>query len=66
MATTANKTITVRGREYQVVSAENYSHKGNERVSYKAKLTSRAKKIYLIIGYENGTFSEPISTGSDV
>jgi hypothetical protein len=66
MQTTNSKTITVRGRNYLVVKAKPYEHKGNARTSYTAKLTEHAKKLYLIIGYENGTFSEPISTGADV
>jgi hypothetical protein len=41
---------------YQVLVAKPFVHNNNNRVSYTVK-RPRGRRTYLVIGYENGTFS---------
>ena len=45
-----------RGYTYNVLKAENYNHKGADRVSFTCR-KPRGKVIFNVIGYEDGTFS---------
>lgn len=51
--------ITKDGVTYEVVKAKPYEYKGNSRVSYTCK-RPRGRRFYMIIGYENGTFSRAV------
>ena len=50
-------TITcAAGIRYEVIKATPYTHNGMQRISYTCK-RPRGRRTYLVIGYENGTFS---------
>ena len=44
------------GITYKVIKATPYTHNGQARVSYTCKRPN-GRRTYLVIGYENGTFS---------
>ena len=44
------------GITYEVINATPYTHNGSARISYTCK-RPRGKRTYLVIGYENGSFS---------
>ena len=50
-------TITcANGIRYEVIKATPFTHNGCQRISYTCK-RPRGRRTYLVIGYENGTFS---------
>jgi hypothetical protein len=54
--TTLSQVTCKDGILYDVLKASAYTFKGCDRVSYTCK-RPRGRRTYLIIGYENGTFS---------
>ena len=56
MTATTNTIKCANGITYEVISAKPYNHKGNDRMWYTAKRPN-GKRTYMIVGYENGTFS---------
>ena len=44
------------GITYNVITAKPYEFNGRSRISYTCK-RPKGKRTYIIIGYENGTFS---------
>ena len=48
---------TADGIKMNVVSACAFTWKGNDRVSFTCK-RPRGRRMYVVIGYENGTFSK--------
>ncbi|MGA0983168.1 MAG: hypothetical protein ACO3ST_00550 [Burkholderiaceae bacterium] len=55
-STTAAQIVCRDGITYDVIKAEAYTHNGRSRVSYVCK-RPRGRRTYMVIGYENGTFS---------
>ena len=54
---TSLQTLTsAEGIKMEVIKASPFTHKGCDRVSYTCK-RPRGRRTYLVIGYENGTFS---------
>ena len=56
---TAPKQMTItcaNGIRYEVIKATPFTHNGCQRISYTCK-RPRGRRTYLVIGYENGTFS---------
>ncbi len=49
-------TITIRNRQYVVIKAENYTHKGNDRTQFTVR-KPRGTKTFLVVKYENGLYS---------
>lgn len=47
------------GITYQVLTAKPYIHNGVSRISYTVK-RPRGRRTYVVIGYENGTFSTAV------
>ena len=47
---------TAEGIQMQVIAARPFNHNGLARVSFTCK-RPRGRRTYLVIGYENGTFS---------
>jgi len=47
------------GITYKVITAKPYIHNGITRISYTCK-RPRGKRTYVVIGYENGTFSTAV------
>ena len=56
-ASTGLAQITCKdGILYDVIKASAYNFNGRDRVSYTCK-RPRGRRTYIVIGYENGTFS---------
>jgi hypothetical protein len=53
---TPTQIICKDGIMYDVLKASAYTFNGRERVSYTCK-RPRGRRTYIVIGYENGTFS---------
>ena len=56
MTNTNTNTITIRNRQYVVIKAENYTHKGNDRTQFTVR-KPRGTKTFLVVKYENGLYS---------
>ena len=50
----------INGITYDVLEAKPYQWDGQERTYLRLK-RPRGRKHYLVFGYENGTFSDPIT-----
>lgn len=51
------QTLTsAEGIQMTVIKARPFTHNGCERVSYTCK-RPRGRRTYVVVGYENGTFS---------
>lgn len=51
--------IQKSGIAYEVIKVRTFIHSGNARLSYTCK-RPRGKRTYIIIGYEDGTFSSAV------
>ena len=56
-STSLQQLTTADGIKMNVVSACAFTWKGNDRVSFTCK-RPRGRRLYVVIGYENGTFSK--------
>lgn len=52
--------LQIKGITYDVLEAKPYRWNGIERTYLRLK-RPRGRKNYLVFGYENGTFSDPIT-----
>lgn len=43
-----------------IVSTREFSHKGNDRKMHRVR-KANGKKVYMVVEYENGTFSSPVT-----
>lgn len=55
-STSLTSLTSAEGIQMTVIKARAYNHNGCDRVSYTCK-RPRGRRTYVVIGYENGTFS---------